>query len=142
GAGAARADRHRDRAAAGDGDVNAAIHTTQRPRGAKLLVVDATGRVRHAERAQLAAFLRPGDLLVANDAATLPASLAGTHLRSGAAIEVRLAGRRSLAVDDVREFTAVLFGAGDWRTPTERRALPPLVAPGDAFLLGPLRAVV
>jgi S-adenosylmethionine:tRNA ribosyltransferase-isomerase len=114
----------------------------QRPRDAKLLVVGANGRLRHVDRAHLAAFLRKGDLLVANDAATLPASLAGVHVRTGAAVEVRLAGRRSLAADDVREFTAVLFGAGDHRTPTEHRALPPLVSPGDAFLLGPLRAVV
>jgi S-adenosylmethionine:tRNA ribosyltransferase-isomerase len=122
--------------------MRAAQQAAQRPRGAKLLVVDATGRIRHAERRQLASFMRPGDLLIANDAATLPASLTGMHLRTGARIEVRLAGRRSLAVDDVREFTAVLFGEGDWRTPTESRVLPPLVSPGDALILGPLRAVV
>ena len=122
--------------------MKAAQQPTQRPRGAKLLVVDANGRTRHADRAHLAAFLRKGDLLVANDAATLPASLSGVHTRTGAAVELRLAGRRSLAVDDVREFTAVLFGEGDHRTPTEHRALPPLVAPGDTFVLGPLRATV
>jgi S-adenosylmethionine:tRNA ribosyltransferase-isomerase len=98
--------------------------------------------MRHADRANLAAFMRKGDLLVANDAATLPASLRGVHARTGAAIELRLAGRRSLRVDDVREFTAVLFGEGDHRTPTEHRPLPPLVSPGDAFVLGPLRATV
>ena len=51
---------------------------------------------------------RPGDLVVANDAATLPASLPACTCASGAPIEVRLAGRRSLAPDDVREFTAVV----------------------------------
>lgn len=114
----------------------------QRPRGAKLLAVDAKGRIRHADRARLADFMRPGDLLVANDAATLPASLSGVHERSGRAIELRLAGRQSLRVDDVREFTAVLFGEGDWRTPTEHRPLPPLVHTGDVLVLGPLRATV
>ncbi|HTH80619.1 MAG TPA: S-adenosylmethionine:tRNA ribosyltransferase-isomerase [Ramlibacter sp.] len=122
--------------------MKAANQPLQRPRGAKLLVVDASGRIRHADRSHLISFMRKGDLLVANDAATLPASLSGVHVRTGAPIELRLAGRRSLAVDDVREFTAVLFGEGDYRTPTEHRALPPLVSAGDAFLLGPLRAVV
>jgi S-adenosylmethionine:tRNA ribosyltransferase-isomerase len=45
-------------------------------------------------------------------------------------------------VDDVREFTAVLFGEGDWRTPTEHRAPPPEVREGDALMLGPLRATI
>src|SRR3954462_556065 len=122
--------------------MKAAHLPSQRPRGAKLLVVDAQGRRRHADRARLADFARPGDLLVANDAATLPASLAGVHESTGQVIEVRLAGRRSLAVDDVREFTAVLFGEGDHRTPTEHRPLPPHVVEGDALMLGPLRATV
>ncbi|HEY2925962.1 S-adenosylmethionine:tRNA ribosyltransferase-isomerase [Piscinibacter sp.] len=114
----------------------------QRPRDAKLLVVDAAGGLHHAPRARLADFLRAGDLLVANDAATLPASLAGVHQRSAAAIEVRLAGRRSLAVDDVREFTAIVFGEGDHRTRTEDRAAPPDLRSGDVLELGPLRATV
>ena len=80
--------------------------------------------------------------MIANDAATLPASLRGVHVRTGREIEVRLAGRRSLDVGDVREFIAVLFGEGDHRTPTERRPLPPVVGAGDVLLLGPLRATV
>ena len=61
-----------------------AAHTpTQRPRDARLLVVDAAGHLHHAARSALPRFLQPGDLLVANDAATLPASLSGQHLRSG-----------------------------------------------------------
>jgi S-adenosylmethionine:tRNA ribosyltransferase-isomerase len=122
--------------------MKAAHIPAQRPRGAKLLVLDAKGRIQHADRARLADFLRAGDLLIANDAATLPASLQGVHVPSGSAIEVRLAGRRSLRADDVREFTAVLFGEGDWRTPTEHRPLPPLVHTGDVLALGPLRATV
>jgi len=114
----------------------------QRPRDARLLVVDAGGELRHAERSQLARHLRPGDLLVANDAATLPASLGGVHAPTGAAIEVRLAGRRSLAVDAVHEFSAVVFGPGDHRTRTEDRAPPPPLRPGDRLQLGPLAASV
>jgi S-adenosylmethionine:tRNA ribosyltransferase-isomerase len=122
--------------------MKAAHLPTPRAPDARLLVVDARGGVKHARRARLADFLNAGDLLVANDAATLPASLAGLHEPSGRAIEVRLAGRRSLAVDDVREFTAVVFGEGDWHTPTEQRALPPSLNPGDKLALGPLRAEV
>jgi S-adenosylmethionine:tRNA ribosyltransferase-isomerase len=122
--------------------MKAARTARQRPRGAKLLVVDECGAIRHEDRARLADLLHAGDVLVANDAATLPASLTGIHVGTGRAIEVRLAGRRSLDVNDVHEFTAVLFGEGDWRTPTERRALPPPMPAGDALMLGPLRATV
>ncbi len=119
-----------------------ATRPIQRPRDAKLLIVDADGRLHHAVRAQLACHLRAGDLLVANDAATIPASLSGVHERSGAVIEIRLAGRGSLAADDVREFTAVAFGNGDHRTPTEERPPPPPLQAGDTLVLGPLRATV
>lgn len=119
-----------------------ATRAQQRPPQARLLWVDAAGRLVHLPRARLADALRPGDLLVANDAATLPASLAGTHRPSGAPIELRLAGRRSLRVDDVRGFSAVVFGAGDHRTRTEARAAPPPLHAGDALQLGPLRARV
>ena len=122
--------------------MKAAHLPTQRAPDARLLVVDAAGRMRHAARARLADHLRPGDVLVANDAATLPASLAGIHLRSGRVIEVRLAGRRLLAVDDVRDFTAVVFGEGDHRTRTEDRPPPPPLHGGDVLALGPLRATV
>jgi len=122
--------------------MKAAHEPIQRPRDARLLVVDAAGRLHHDRRANLADHLRRGDLLIANDAATLPASLAGIHVPSGAPIEVRLAGRDMLAVDAVREFTAIVFGAGDHRTRTEDRALPPPLAAGDVLQLGPLRATV
>jgi S-adenosylmethionine:tRNA ribosyltransferase-isomerase len=114
----------------------------QRPADARLLVVCAEGSLLHAPRAALAEWLAPGDLLVANDAATLPASLHGTHVRTGAVVEVRLAGRGTLAPTAVRDFVAVVFGAGDHRTPTENRPVPPPLRPGDRLRLGPLRATV
>jgi S-adenosylmethionine:tRNA ribosyltransferase-isomerase len=114
----------------------------QRPPQAKLLVLDAFGEIVHAPRAALVTFLREGDLVVANDAATLPASLRGIHERSGELIEVRLAGRRSLEPDDVRHFSAVVFGAGDHRTRTEDRPPPPALRVGDRLRLGPLSAMV
>jgi len=105
-------------------------------------VVNADGTLVHAARGRLAEFLCPGDLLVANDAATIPASLSGIHNPSGEPLEIRLAGRRSLAFDEVREFTAVVLGDGDHRTRTEDRSPPPVLRAGDSLDLGPLRARV
>jgi len=119
----------------------AAAHP-RRPEDARLLVVAADGSVRHALRSRLVDFLRPGDLLVANDAATLPASLSGVHAPTHRQVEVRLAGRPTLRPDDVRRFTAVVFGEGDHRTKTEHRPPPPALTRGDLLLLGPLRAEV
>ena len=121
--------------------MKAATLAVQRPRDARLLVVDGTGRIAHHARSSLADLLRPGDLVVANDAATLPASLAGTHAPSGATIEVRLAGRLAID-DDARTFIAVVFGTGDFRTRTEDRPMPPALQAGDALALGPLVATV
>jgi S-adenosylmethionine:tRNA ribosyltransferase-isomerase len=112
------------------------------PPQAKLLVIDARGEITHVSRAAFIDFLRPGDLVVANDAATLPASLCGEHVPTGRPVEVRLAGRHSLASDDVRQFAAIVFGTGDYRTRTEDRPLPPPLEPGDRMLLGPLEATV
>ena len=120
----------------------AAHEPVQRPRDGRLLAVDALGRIAHAPRSRFIDFLKRGDLVIANDAATLPASLQGTHVPSGAEIEVRLAGWRSLALDREPSFRAVVFGAGDFRTRTENRPLPPPLAPGDRLELGPLSATV
>lgn len=110
--------------------------------GARLLSVTAEGAIRSLPRDELPELLRPGDLLIANDAATIPASLTGTHEPTGLPIEIRLAGRPSLRPDDVRRFVAIAFGAGDWHTPTEDRPPPPPLGPGDRLLLGPLRATI
>ena len=120
----------------------AASQPVQRRPDAKLLVVDASGGIRHAFRSAFTEFLRRRDLVIANDTATLPASLRGAHLPTASPIEVRLAGRRSLDADDVREFSAIVFSPGDFHTRTEDRPAPPLMAPGDRLALGPLSAVV
>jgi S-adenosylmethionine:tRNA ribosyltransferase-isomerase len=120
----------------------AANQAVQRPPQAKLLVVDANGGMLHVARNGFVELLRPGDLAIANDAATMPASLAGEHVASGAVVEVRLVGRRSLAADDIRCFSAIVFGAGDFHTRTEDRPPPPALRPGDQLALGPLSATV
>lgn len=118
--------------------------SARRPRstGARLLVVSASGLIAHRRRESLARVLAPGDVVIANDAATLPASLHGVHLRSREAIEVRLAGRLSIDPTDLRRCVAVVFGAGDHRVRTEDRPPPPSLATGDVLQLGPLRATV
>ena len=107
---------------------------------AKLLVVDTREGLRHIPRESLVDVLQRGDLVVANDAATLPASLHGTHVASGQQVEVRLAGRNALS--SVVDFSAVVFGAGDFHTRTEDRPLPPPLAIDDRLELGPLSATV
>jgi S-adenosylmethionine:tRNA ribosyltransferase-isomerase len=120
----------------------AASIAVQRPAGAKLLVIDGDGNIRHTRRSRFVELLKLGDLVIANDAATIPASLTGLHVPSGSEVEVRLAGRGSLAVDDMKQFLAVVFGAGDFHTRTEDRSQPPPLAPGDRLILGSLKATV
>jgi S-adenosylmethionine:tRNA ribosyltransferase-isomerase len=110
------------------------------PQSARLLAIDASGTAWDLPRTELASRFRPGDLVVANDAATLPASLQGTHVASGAAVEVRLA--RWVSVGDPKRFVALAFGAGDHRTMTEDRAAPPPLWAGDRLSFGPLVARV
>lgn len=117
-----------------------ASRPTQRPADARLLVIDAAGEFRHAPRASFVDFLHAGDLAIANDAATIPASLGGIHVPTGSPVEVRLAGRRSLSTDDVHEFFAIVLGNGDFRMRTEDRPAPPVLRPGDRLALGPLSA--
>lgn len=109
-------------------------------RSGKLLAVEANGVMRHLLRADLALQFRTGDVVIANDAATLPASLRGSRAASGDPIEVRLAAW--VAAGDHSRFIAIAFGRGDHRTPTEERAPPPTLSPGDRLVLGPLVAVV
>jgi len=71
--------------------------------------------------------LHPADLVVVNDAATLPASLAAAA-PGGQRVEVRLAGEARGG-----RWRAVVFGEGDWRTRTEDRPPPPTLRSGDAL---------
>jgi S-adenosylmethionine:tRNA ribosyltransferase-isomerase len=87
--------------------------------------------------ADLPALLDPGDLLIVNDAGTVPASFAGEA--AGQPVEVRLAAPG----EEPAEWTAVLFGTGSWRQRTEDRPPPPQLRAGDTIELGPdLRAEV
>lgn len=109
-------------------------------RAARLLTVGPDGEIRHRRRSDLATLFDPGDVVVANDAATLPASLHGRHEATGAPVEIRLAGW--VTPGDPTRFLAIAFGPGDHRTRTEYRPPPPRLAPGDRLRLGPLIAVI
>src|SRR5258708_24617619 len=119
-----------------------ATQPVQRPANARLLVVDQNRRIDHMLRASFVEYLHADDLVIANDAATLPASLQGVHIATGDSIEVRLAGRPSLHPEDMNYFSAVVFGAGDFHTRTEDRLAPTHLAAGDQIILGPLRGTI
>lgn len=103
------------------------------PRGVgqqRLLVVDPRGGVAFDTRARaLPELLRAGDLVVVNDAATLPAALP-VRTASGRMHELRVATPGGRA-----GWWVVLMGEGDWRTPTEHRPLPDALEVGDALRL-------
>ena len=120
----------------------AADRPIKRPAWARLLVVDQTGRVTQMPRANWLNVLRPGDLVVANDAATLPGSIAGIHVRTGQPIEARLAAWRAPVSATPAAFDVIVFGAGDYRTRTEDRLPPPALAAGDRLAFGTLAATV
>jgi S-adenosylmethionine:tRNA ribosyltransferase-isomerase len=108
--------------------VNVAAWPREDPLAERLLVIDpALGTYGDATVRELPERLRAGDLVVVNDAATLPASLEG-HTALGAEVEVRLAARRGAV------WTCVVFGAGDWRTKTEDRPSPPPFVEGDRLV--------
>ncbi|MCE9673607.1 S-adenosylmethionine:tRNA ribosyltransferase-isomerase [Myxococcus stipitatus] len=107
------------------------------PEEGRLLAVEPRAR-RYADArlADLPTLLRAGDLLVLNDAATLPASLPG-RTEAGERIELRLVAREP---DDT--WTAVLFGVGDWRKRTEDRPPPPALPVGARLTVGGLTVAV
>jgi len=104
---------------------------------ARMLHLDpGCGSMRDLHLDALPTLLQPGDLVVVNDAATLPAELRGTTAQGP--VEVRLAGMgaASPASDEITSdsiWTAVLFGAGNWRMRTEDRPSPIVLARGDTI---------
>jgi S-adenosylmethionine:tRNA ribosyltransferase-isomerase len=108
--------------------VNPAVWPRDEPLDERLLVIDPLANA-HGDALvrDLPRRLRRGDLLVVNDAATLPASLMG-KTAEGAPVEVRLASRRG------ETWTCVLFGPGDWHDRTEERPAPARVKAGDRIV--------
>jgi S-adenosylmethionine:tRNA ribosyltransferase-isomerase len=103
--------------------------------GDRLLVIepdqDGQGQFRDGTVGELAGLLGPGDLLVVNDAATLPASLYA-QTADGDDVEVRLVGQT-----EDGDWTVALLGEGSWRQRTEDRPLPPRLSVGETLRFGP-----
>jgi S-adenosylmethionine:tRNA ribosyltransferase-isomerase len=85
----------------------------------RLLVIGGGGEPAITSFAELPRLLGAGDLVVVNDAATLPALLRGVT-DGGAFVELRLT-----SAPQGGRLRGVLFGEGDHRTRTEHRPPPP-----------------
>jgi S-adenosylmethionine:tRNA ribosyltransferase-isomerase len=107
--------------------MNPALSPRSRENPARLLVIDSRADAcADYQITDLPEFLAQGDALVLNDAATLPASL-----RAADDLELRLMSR----LDD-GTWLALSLGRGDFRSPTEERGTPPLLAPGTGLAFG------
>ncbi len=96
----------------------------------RLLVVDpVSGEMIHASVRDLPRFLQPGDIVVVNDAATLPARITFEH--DGAPAELRIA-----TLETATTARVILFGAGSPRIATEAYGPAPSVSVGDELVLG------
>ena len=128
----------RDRVPRSDsaGGGGAQLRTEEVSRHAVRLVVIDSDVPRLVPFAALPQLLRAGDLVVLNDAATLPASLRGAT-GDGAVFELRLSG----PIDGNR-LSGVLLGEGDHRTRTEHRPPPPMLAVGERVQIGGFSATV
>jgi S-adenosylmethionine:tRNA ribosyltransferase-isomerase len=116
-----------------------ALRSDEVPRqDVRLVVVDpaSAAEPRLEPFAALPRLLRAGDLVVVNDAATLPGSLPG-WTADGGAFELRLSGPV-----EVGRLSGVLLGPGDHRTRTEHRAPPPRIERGDRVAVADLPATV
>ncbi|MEP7271976.1 MAG: S-adenosylmethionine:tRNA ribosyltransferase-isomerase [Acidobacteriota bacterium] len=89
------------------------------------LLVAREGELQHSAMDHLPEHLEAGDLLVVNDAATMPASLHGRDQNNNE-VEIRLTRQLREHV-----WEAVIFGIGNWEVPTEKRPSPPRLRRGD-----------
>ncbi len=95
------------------------------------LMVVKNGVIEHSWMGFFSDHLDAGDVIVVNDAATVPASLHGRDPEDNI-IEIRLIAHLGQQV-----WQAVAFGAGNWLTPTEDRLPPPRLRVGDQIVFGP-----
>jgi S-adenosylmethionine:tRNA ribosyltransferase-isomerase len=96
-----------------------ATHPPHMRDAVRLLSLDSGGLLGHHSVTELPDLLSPGDVVVVNDAATIPASIQG---RLGdQPVEIRLAQH----LEDNR-WQAIALGAGDWRSDTNYRQKPQL----------------
>lgn len=108
------------------------------PRMERLLHLDRSqGHLTDSRIMDLPNVLNEGDVLVVNDAATLPASYAVT-VPSGRSLEARLAGEGPGG-----HWRVILLGEGNWHQATSERSAPDQLSRGDRIGFGTgLTAVV
>lgn len=102
----------------------------------RVVWLDETGHATLRGLDALQTELGPEDVLVVNDAATLPASLVGEVISGSVTgdrvpLEARLMGSSTTS-----DYEAILFGEGSFRTRTEDRTLPPRLAVGARLAFG------
>jgi len=93
---------------------------------ARLMVVEAGGRIAHRSMRDLPDYLRAGDALLVNDTKVIPARLHGQRLRDAGPAKIEILLHRRLAADRYRVLAR----------PARK------LAPGDELLFGPLKARV
>lgn len=98
------------------------------------LLVLQNSSVTHSQFGQLHEYLQNGDVLVVNRSATLPSAFQG--LVRDQPLELRLAAFQGPDPHRLENWYAVVFGAGDWRMPTENRGFPTELKAGDSIQLG------
>ena len=99
----------------------------------KLLIIsDKTPT--HVQLGDLPSYLSSGDLVVVNHSGTLPSSFRGKITRTQESVEIRLAAFQGSNVHNLQNWLAFSFGAGDWKTPTEKRGLVPKLIEGDTIV--------
>ena len=82
------------------------------------------------------------DVIIVNDSAVIPGSFQGYHYPSNEQVELRLARHVSDKMNDFRRWEAIVYGFGNWKTPTENRLPPPDIQVGDFFIFEELVAEV
>lgn len=98
------------------------MNRSRRSTLAKLMVMDPCHtNATHSTVQALPEFLQKGDVLVFNNAGTLPASFHFETERG--VVEVRLISNRSSQAQEPFSWTAVAYQGGDWRQKTEDRQL-------------------
>ncbi len=107
----------------------------------KKLLVTRGGSTEVLATAALTDLLHASDVLVYNNSAVLPASLAGTHVESGTEIELRLAALLEVE-GEWNRWRAVIWKKASWKVRTEARQTANFVRPGDGLVFGALAARV
>lgn len=87
-------------------------------------------------------FFTANDVVIVNDSAVLPGSFQAIHVPSNLDVELRLVRFLGSDINDFTTWQALVYGKGDWHTPTENRLPPPSLCIGDLILSNDLVAEI